>query len=76
MLLIFTSQSVGGLSFSIWENSSGQFIASVDGPDCKWQSKPVVTIAEAERLAREAVTNELALVSQTIAEIAAAVLAA
>ncbi|HEY9877122.1 MAG TPA: hypothetical protein V6D29_01640 [Leptolyngbyaceae cyanobacterium] len=75
MSFIFETQTVGGLSFSIWEDSSGQFFALISDPDCQWQSQPVATIAEAEKLAREMIVNELLMISQTVAEMAAAVLA-
>ena len=76
MAFIFESQSIGGLSFSIWENDLGQFVAVVTDPDCSWQSEPVETIAQAEALARQAIMNELLNTSQIIMDIASEVFSA
>lgn len=71
MVFILETQVVGGLSFSIWETGSGQFVALVVDPDRRWQSEPVESVAEAERLAREEITRELLTISQTIARMTA-----
>ncbi|HEY9763467.1 MAG TPA: hypothetical protein V6D07_13130 [Trichocoleus sp.] len=76
MLFILETGTVGGLSCSIWENSSGQFVAVITEPNCRWQSQPVATLAEAERVAREAVMHELTSITATIAQMATEVLSA